>query len=94
MQITTQEVFTQILDGEILSIPFVDKREFDSLRVSLLRRFSNYNKLLDSIGADSLKDKKFLRASWNPEKCSGTFALKDVSDKKTPGGKVYTVTKL
>lgn len=94
MNSTTQDIFNRILSGEQVQVLFVSHSEYHSLRCGLLKKFRKYNQTLESIGADGLKDHKFLKASWNSTEVSGTFSLEDVAARTNNGQRKYTIKTL
>lgn len=91
---TLQQIFNDILAGETKKVLFFDKKEYDSTRTSLLRKFREYLALIEKLGSDNPYDGKFLRCSWNSELGEGTFLLDDERRKSNLPGKTYQVSEL
>lgn len=91
---TLQQIFNAILLGETQKVLFFDKKEYDSTRTSLLRKFREYLSLLEKLGSDNPYEGQFLRCSWNGELGEGTFLLDDERRKSNLPGKTYKVSEL
>lgn len=88
----TQQVFNKILEGEKQKILFVNQREYESLRCSLLRKYKNYLVQLDKIASGHRYEEQFLKCSWNSNEVSGAFYLEEKNKRvHAPGArKLYT----
>lgn len=83
-------LYNEVLEGKIAKLLFKDKTEFESIRVTFLRKFKRYKGLLESLGGPNLLDGKFMRCSFNGKECSGTFSLELEDKRKNLPGKMYT----
>ena len=77
-----QSIFNQILLGEKVEVLLADKKEFDSLRTMLIRKFKKAAEGMESIGDYNPYKGMFVSASWNKETNVATFCQAEVSSKK------------
>lgn len=92
--INLNETYNKILMGEVVTIDFFSKSEYDSIRTNLLHKFRKSLERMEALGSDVYAG-KYLKCSWNGKTSSGTFQLCDDARKKHDGkAKVYSVTVL
>jgi hypothetical protein len=89
-----QSVFNSILAGKTIKIPVVNKRRFESIRTSLLRKFSAYGKMVESIGADNPFAEFYLRASWDGTEVCGVFSLAPKTSRQNSPAQQFEVVEL
>jgi hypothetical protein len=89
-----QKIFNEILAGEKKKILFATRNEYDALRTSLLRKYRDYNELIERLGSPNSFEGKFLKCSFSKEDVSGTFELADDARRSNKPGKVYNVDDL
>jgi hypothetical protein len=89
-----QSIFNHVLEGQGQKVLFADKKEYDSLRVTLVRKYTNYTALLESLGGPNYLENKFFRAAWNGKEVSGTFTLEEKEERKNLPGRLYRVISL
>jgi hypothetical protein len=82
-----QSLFNQIAAGESIFIQFANKKEYDSMRVMLLRKFAGHKKLLEELGGDFAQG-KYLACAWHREASSGSFVVSNDEQRKR---KTYTL---
>lgn len=83
-------LYNEVLEGSVVKLLFANKTEFESVRVTFLRKFKRYKALLESLGGPNFLDGKFMRCSFNGAECSGTFSLEAEEKRKNLPGKMYT----
>lgn len=90
---TLNEIFhTVVAEGEQVTVPLADKKQYENLRTALVRKFSNYRKQCQDIGLESYDD-KFMSCSFDASICTASFALKWKEESKRVA-KQYAVFKL
>lgn len=77
-----QNVFNMILDGEVVSLLFATKKQYDSCRVNLLRKFKNHKKIFDDLGADSPYADKYIQCTFDKDAVRGRFQLAEETQRK------------
>jgi len=88
MQSSLQSLFNSIvMDGETISVSGLSKKEYDSLRVMLVRKFLAYKTQCQSIGMETY-DEKFMKCTYKVSENLAEFRLCNTTDKR---GKTYTV---
>jgi hypothetical protein len=90
---TLQDIFNSVvLELETVAIPFDSKKDYENMRVSLLRKFRIYKQQCSDVGISSYDD-RYLSASFDSVNGMGVFQLKDQAE----SGRVrkqYLITKL
>lgn len=77
-----QDVFNKLtLDKEALACQFPDKRAYDSLRVSLIRKYTLFVEQCNMAGLDTYED-LYISATWDDKECVATFELKKKDESK------------
>jgi hypothetical protein len=72
---TLQSIFNSVvMDGETIRVSALSQKEYESLRVMLVRKFIAYQKQCSSIGMETYDD-KFLKCSYASTEQVGTFRL-------------------
>lgn len=89
-----QSVFNDVVAGETKSILFRDKRDFESTRTALLRKFRRYKALITDLGGADPFEGKFLRCAWDKEECIGSFYLACDEKKQNNPAKTLQVVDL
>lgn len=70
-----QSIFNTIVGArKTVTLTVADRKEYDSLRVSLLRKYAGYAKLCADAGIDRY-DSLYLKARWHKETSEATFSL-------------------
>jgi hypothetical protein len=82
-----QGIFNLVAAGDTVELAFGSKKEYDSMRVMLLRKFANHKKLLEDLGGDFAQG-KYLACAWNRETLSGSFSICAEQERKR---KSYTL---
>lgn len=77
-----QGIFNSVLAGDTVSVLFKDKQAYDSFRTSILRKYREYKRLLDKLGADDPYEGKYLQARFDREEVKGEFKLASDGDKQ------------
>jgi len=77
-----QNVFNKILAEEVVFLSFTTKKDYDSCRVNLLRKFKNHKKLYESLGADNPYQDRFIQCSFDKEFVRGKFQLAEEADRR------------
>lgn len=77
-----QTIFNTLVGGKkTLTLAFNSRKEYDSLRVSLVRKFSAYVALCRDAGIETYDD-LYLRAQWDGASKEGTFNLQSKAEAK------------
>ncbi len=77
-----QDVFNKLtLDKQALACSFPDKKAYDSLRVSLIRKYTAFTEQCSMAGIDTYED-LFISATWDDKECVATFELKKKEESK------------
>lgn len=77
-----QQIFNKLtMDGQALACSFDDKRAYDSLRVSLIRKYTAFADQCKQAGIESYDD-KYIAAEWSEAEKTGIFELKDKAESK------------
>jgi hypothetical protein len=80
--VNLQQVFNILtLQQQSIAVSFPDKKAYESLRVSLVRKFSGFSEVCSTAGLETYED-QYLQAEWNDADKVGTFALKPKSESK------------
>lgn len=79
------EVFVAALESSV-SVSCTDRKSYDSLRTSLVRKLRKYNETQSSFG---LPSDTYLKASFNQTTSVGTFSIVPLEDRIRK--KSYTV---
>lgn len=75
MQSNLQSLFNSIvMDGETITVSGLSKKEYESLRVMLVRKFLAYKAQCQSIGMETYDD-KFLKCVFRSDSSQATFRL-------------------
>lgn len=78
------------MDGEAIRVTGLSKKEYDSLRVMLVRKFVAYKAQCSNIGMETYDD-KFLKCVYAAAEQAGVFRLCDTTEHKR---KMFTVESL
>ena len=77
-----QAVFNKLtLEKQALACSFPDKRSYESLRVSLVRKYSQFAEQCSMAGMAEYDD-RYIAATWDDATCVATFELKNKEDSK------------
>ena len=77
-----QSIFNKLtLEKQALACSFPDKRAYESLRVSLVRKYSQFADQCSVAGLDEYSD-QYISASWDETSCVATFELKPKEESK------------
>lgn len=77
-----QDIFNKLtLEKQALACSFPDKRAYDSLRVSLVRKFGAFAEQCSMAGLDTYEN-QYLSAVWDDAACVATFELKPKEESK------------
>lgn len=77
-----QDIFNQLtLERQALACNFPDKKAYDSLRVSLVRKFGQFAEQCSLAGLDTYDD-LYIAAVWDEANCVATFELKAKTESK------------
>lgn len=76
-----QDIWNQIAAGSEVTLAFSSKSEYNSMRVMLIRKFTNHKKLLEELGG-SFASGQYMACSWNGKETSGSFSIRSSDDKK------------
>lgn len=86
-----QSVFNQLLLGQRVELVMADKKEYDSLRIVLIKKFKKANDGMESIGDYNPYKGMYVSASWNGTTNTATFSIEPTENKRR---KSYTVINL
>ena len=90
---TLQEIFNKLLERETLVLDHFSKRDYDSTVVMVRRKFRNYCKLFSDIGAPNPYEGHYVKITWNPETCQGTYSIA-LTDERQNAPKSYRTADL
>lgn len=77
-----QQIFNILtLSNEAVAISLPDKAAYNSLRVSLVRKFSGFSSLCSTAGLETYED-QYLQATWDDAAKTATFTLKPKAEAK------------
>jgi hypothetical protein len=77
-----QDVFNKLtLEKQALACSFPDKKAYDSLRVSLIRKYTAFAEQCSMAGIDTYED-LFISAVWDDKEFVATFELKKKEESK------------
>ena len=77
-----QQLFNKlVIDNEPVMLPFRDRKEYDSLRVMLVRKYQGFAEQCSAVGMAQY-DSQFIECVWDKDVCEGTFVFKDKADAK------------
>lgn len=75
LHLTPQQIFNAVLfDGAPVSVLDISRNEYESMRVSLIRRFKTYKTTALNFDAEGYAD-KYIQASYDAPARKGTFSL-------------------
>lgn len=90
-KMTLQEIFNAVvMNDELVSVMLTDRKTYDSLRVALVRKFSNYRAVCQQAGIESY-DGRFLSCTYLESTASFSMKWKEESKRVA---KDYQVLKL
>lgn len=92
MTTSLQEIFNAVVLEEEQLVVEIDKKSYDSLRVMLVRKFTNYRKQCQSVGIPSYDD-RYVSCSFDADLQQATFKLKWLEESQRVR-KQYAVYKL
>ena len=77
-----QAIFNKLtMDGQALACAFDDKKAYESLRVSLVRKYGSFVEQCQLAGIESYDD-KYIAAEWDANTNTAIFELKDKAESK------------
>lgn len=77
-----QQLFNKIvLESDAVIMPFADRKDYESLRVMLVRKYQGFAEQCSAVGMTQY-DEKFIECTWDKDVCEGTFVFKDKADAK------------
>ena len=79
-----------VMDSETVRVTGLSKKEYDSLRVMLVRKFVAYKAQCSSIGMETYED-KFLKCVYTAAEQAGVFRLCSTTEHKR---KMFTAESL
>lgn len=94
METNFDSIFRKLMLREQVVIGLDNRKEFDTLRVSLLRRYRNYAALSESIGGPDPFEGEFLKCEWDKEVKFAKFKISSVELRNTTHKKIYRVVEL
>jgi hypothetical protein len=75
LDLTPQQIFNAVLFDEApVSVLDISRNEYESMRVSLIRRFKTYKSTALNFDAEGYAD-KYIQASYDAPARKGTFSL-------------------
>lgn len=89
---TLNDIFSELLCMEVIKVSDLPPTAYNSLRVSLLRKFKKHTTVSANLGLHDY-DGLYLHCQYDAESSTATFQLKDVSTKVRKQLE-YNVTKL
>lgn len=76
LNLTPQQIFNAVIfDESPVIVSGISRREYDSLRVAMLRRFSTFKQSALNFDAEGYGE-KYIQCSYDPIAEQGTFVLK------------------
>jgi hypothetical protein len=78
--LSLQGVFNSILAGSQVKLAFLSKKDYESFRTMLLRKYKKYVELLKELEGN-LYEGRYVSCSWDGLTKQGTFQLSNTSDK-------------
>jgi len=88
-----QELFNALLAGKTITVDHFSKRDYDSLVVSVRRKFRLYCKLFEDLGTPNPYEGQYVKITWNPDTSQGTYQLAPQEQRQT-ARKSYSATSL
>ena len=88
-----QELFNALLAGKTITVDHFSKRDYDSLVVSVRRKFRLYCKLFEDLGTPNPYEGQYVKITWNPDTSQGTYQLA-TQEQRATSRRSYTVASL
>lgn len=77
-----QDIFNKLtLDRQALACVFPDKKAYDSLRVSLIRKYTQFAEQCSMAGLEEYEN-MYISAVWDDKEFVATFELKNKEESK------------
>lgn len=89
-----QNIFNKLLAREKVHALFFSRREYDSARTSIIRKFRTHKESFDKIGIDNPYAGFYIKCEFDAVKVSGTFYLEEERRRSGLPGKSYNLTEL
>lgn len=94
METDFDSIFKKLILREAVVLAIDTRKEFDTLRVSLLRRYRKYAELAEYIGAPDPFEDEFLKCEWDKKTKFAKFKISPVELRNATHKKVYRVVEL